>query len=302
MEKSDITAELVSRLIATQFPHWAHLQVAPVEVDGWDNTTYRLGDDMSVRLPSGAGYVAQVEKERRWLPHLAPHLPLPIPEPLAVGVATEEFPRPWSVRAWLPGVPATLDDVDDLDSFAADLGGFLATLQGVDATDGPAAGEHSHFRGSALRVFDRQTRTVIDELGSIIDPEAATQVWNAAVATTWIRPPVWVHGDVVASNLLVVDGRLTAVIDFGCSAVGDPACDLAIAWTFLDDSSRHRFAERLALDDGTWARARGWALWKALLTVREDAGKRWELSSAHRMGWRTSALGILGDVFATSMP
>ncbi len=130
VEKSDITAELVSRLIATQFPHWAHLEVAPVEVDGWDNTTYRLGDDMSVRLPSGAGYVAQVEKERQWLPHLASHLPLPIPEPLAVGVATDEFPRPWSVRAW-PGVPATLDDVDDLGSFAADLGGFLATLQGV---------------------------------------------------------------------------------------------------------------------------------------------------------------------------
>ena len=302
MHKSDITAELVGRLIAAQFPEWAHLPLTPVDVDGWDNTTYRLGNEMSVRLPSGDGYVAQVDKEVRWLPHLAPHLPLPIPELLAVGAASDDFPRPWSVRAWLPGVPATLDSVKDLDSLAADLAGFLATLQRVDATEGPAAGEHSHFRGAVLHIFGRQTRLAIDECASMIEPGAATEVWNAALATTWTRPPVWVHGDVAASNLLVVNGHLSAVIDFGCSAVGDPACDLAIAWTFLDDSSRHRFAERLALDDGTWARARGWVLWKALLTVREDADKRWEDSAAKRMGWRRSALEILREVCATPMP
>lgn len=302
VEKADITAELVGRLIEGQFPRWAHLPITTVEVDGWDNTTFRLGNDMSVRLPRGDGYVAQVEKEARWLPHLASHLPLPIPEPLAVGVASDDFPRPWSVRRWLPGVSATLDVVDDLGTLASELGEFLAALQRIDATDGPTAGEHSHYRGAALSHYDAQTRSVIGELAPTIDADNARRVWDTALASTWDRPPVWVHGDVAASNLLVVEGRLSSVIDFGCSAVGDPACDLAIAWTFFDDSSRHLFAERLALDGGTWARGRGWALWKALLTVREDTDKQWEESAAHRMGWRASALEILREVCGTSLP
>lgn len=302
MEKAAITPELVGRLVSAQFPHWADLPITPVEVDGWDNTTYRLGDTMSVRLPSGAGYVAQVEKEARWLPRLAPRLPFPIPEVLAMGAASDAFARPWSVRSWQRGGSATPERVSDLAALGDDLGAFLAALNRIDATDGPVAGEHSHYRGSGLRIFDRQTRKVIEELAPLINADAATQVWDVALATTWDRPPVWVHGDVSASNLLVVDGRLSAVIDFGCSAVGDPACDLAIAWTFFDDASRVSFADRLALDSGTWARGRGWALWKSLLTVRDDSDHPWEDSAARRMGWRSNALDTLRGVCAISMP
>lgn len=302
MEKAAITRELVGRLVKAQFPQWRSLPITRVEVDGWDNTTYRLGDDMSVRLPSGDGYVAQVQKEALWLPLLAPHLPLPIPEPIAVGAASDQFPRPWSIRKWQPGSTATLERVPAIAALGDDLGAFLAALQRIDTTDGPPAGEHSHYRGSDLLTLDRQTRKVIDELAPHIDRDSATHVWDAALATTWECPPVWVHGDVSASNLLVAEGRLCAVIDFGCSAVGDPACDLAIAWTFLDDAGRATFADQLELDTGTWARGRGWALWKSLLTIRDDRETLWAESAARRMGWRSSAADVLRVVCATSMP
>jgi aminoglycoside phosphotransferase (APT) family kinase protein len=139
----------VSRLVAAQFPQWAHLPVMPVELDGWDNTTFRLGEDLSVRLPRADGYVPQVNKEHRWLPTLAPQLPLPIPAPLAKGVPALGFPRPWSVYRWLSGEHATVERVGDLEAFATDLGEFLAALYAIDPAGGPAAGEHSFWRGGA---------------------------------------------------------------------------------------------------------------------------------------------------------
>ena len=296
MKKAEITPALVERLVERQFPQWAHLPVARVELDGWDNSTFRLGGELTVRLPSADGYAPQVEKEHRWLPALAPQLPLRIPEPVAKGVAGEDFPRPWSVYRWLPGEPATGDRVADLGAFAGDLAEFLAALQRADATDGPAAGAHSFFRGGPLATYDEETRAAIAALEDEIDVAAATQVWEAALASTWTGPPVWVHGDVTASNLLVLDGRLAAVIDFGCAAVGDPACDLAIAWTFLFGESRDAFRERLPLDEGTWARARGWALWKALITLLRAPT---DGDPAGRFGWRLSSRGVVDEVLAS---
>lgn len=296
MEKAEITPAVVERLVARQFPQWAHLPVARVESDGWDNSTFRLGDELAARLPSADAYAPQVEKEHRWLPALAPQLPLPIPEPMAKGVAGEDFPRPWSVYRWLPGEPATVDRVEDVGAFAGDLAEFLAALHRADATDGPAAGAHSFFRGGPLATYDEETRAAVAALQGEIDVAAATEVWETALASTWNGPPVWVHGDVTASNLVVLDGRLAAVIDFGCSAVGDPACDLAIAWTFLFGESRDAFRERLPLDDGTWARARGWALWKALITLLRAPTHG---DSAGRFGWRLSSLGVIDEVLAS---
>jgi aminoglycoside phosphotransferase (APT) family kinase protein len=301
MNKADITPALVSRLLATQFPHWAHLPVAPVELDGWDNKTFRLGAELAVRLPSDDVYVPQVEKEHRWLPVVAPQLPFPIPEPVAKGAAGCSFPRPWSVYRWLPGEPATVERIADLDRLAADLADFLAALYAIDPTDGPVAGEHSFFRGGPLITYDRETRQAIGALDGEIDTAAATEVWEAAVAVPWHRSPVWVHGDMTASNLLVVDGCLSAVIDFGCSAVGDPACDTAIAWTFFHSDNRETFRNRLRLDDATWSRGRGWALWKALITLVDalsaDAG---EEVAARRFGWRLTARHVVEEVIADS--
>jgi aminoglycoside phosphotransferase (APT) family kinase protein len=296
VDRTAITAEVVSRLVAEQFREWAHLTVAPVELDGWDNTTFRLGDELSVRLPSADWYVAQVEKEQRWLPVLAPQLPLPVPEPVAQGAPGEGFPRPWSVYRWLPGEPATEERVEGLTRFATDLAGFLAALYAIDPAGGPPAGPHSFFRGGPLATYDAETRETISALDGEIDAGAATRVWEAALAATWDGRAVWVHGDVAASNLLVVDGRLSAVIDFGCSAVGDPACDLTIAWTFFSGESREAFRGRLGLDEGTWARGRGWALWKALITLAK--GPEEAAAAATRFGWRIGAGEVVEEVLA----
>ena len=267
--RDEIDVALVSRLVASQFPQWAGLPIKPVQFGGWDNKTFHLGDGMSVRLPSGQGYAAQVEKEHRWLQRLAPHLPLPIPVPLAMGAPAEGYPWHWSIYRWLDGEIATVANIADLRQFAAALAQFLAALQRIDPTGGPPAGPHSFYRGGPLTVYDSEARQAIAVLEGEIDAAAATAVWQAALNATWHGPPVWTHGDVAAGNLLVKEGRLSAVIDFGCSSVGDPACDLTIAWTLLSGESREAFYAGVPVDGAAWARGRGWALWKALITLAE---------------------------------
>jgi aminoglycoside phosphotransferase (APT) family kinase protein len=271
-ERLPIDVALVEGLVAAQFPRWAGLPVRPVLPGGNDNRTFRLGEDLLVRLPSHKAYAAGVEKEQRWLPALAARLPSPIPAPVGLGAPTDDYPCAWSIYRWLPGEVAAVAPPDDLVRFASDLARFLTALQAIDATDGPAAGRHSFHRGGALAVYDAQTREAIAALGTKIDGAAATSAWNAALASTWERAPVWVHGDVAVNNLLVAEGRLAAVIDFGTSAVGDPACDLVIAWTLFEGDPRAAFRRLLPLDAATWARGRGWALWKALITLANPAG------------------------------
>jgi len=266
-ERIVIDAELARSLVAGQFPHWAGLAVEAVAEGGWDNRTFHLGPHMAVRLPSAAPYAAQVEKEHRWLPVLAPSLPLAIPVPLAMGEPALGYPWRWSVYRWLGGQAATSARIADLRALAAALAEFLAALQRIDAAGGPAPGAHNFWRGGTLATYDPETRRAIAALGGRIDARAVTAVWDEALASAWSSTPVWVHGDIAPGNLLVEDGRLVAVIDFGCSGVGDPACDLAIAWTMFEDESRAAFRAGLPDDAGLWARARGWTLWKALITL-----------------------------------
>jgi aminoglycoside phosphotransferase (APT) family kinase protein len=268
-----IDAALVATLVASQFPAWSGRPIQPIVPGGWDNRSFRLGDDLLVRLPSAQRYVAQVGKEQDWLPRLAPALPLPIPEPVAAGRPGAGYPWPWSVYRWIDGTPLAAVAAADVDlvRLADDLAAVLAALRVADTAGAPAAGADTFHRGGDLAVYDGETRAAVAALGTEIDGAAATAVWDAALATRWHRPPVWVHGDVAAGNLLLRDGRLAAVIDFGSAAVGDPACDLAIAWTVFAGASRRRFRDAATLgtaplDAATWARARGWALWKALIT------------------------------------
>jgi aminoglycoside phosphotransferase (APT) family kinase protein len=219
-----------------------------------------------VRMPSAERYVLQVEKEQHWLPMLSPLLPLPIPVPLARGAPDREYPWPWSVYRWISGETASQQRVADLTRFAVELAQFLTALQRIEVIGGPPPGPHNFFRGGALAPYDEETRRAIAMLAQELDTAAVTRIWDAALSTTWSRAPVWVHGDVAAGNLLVDKGQLSAVIDFGSCGVGDPACDLTIAWGLLDGESRHAFRAALPLDSATWARARGWALWKALTT------------------------------------
>ncbi|MFE4538698.1 aminoglycoside phosphotransferase family protein [Streptomyces scopuliridis] len=279
--RAGIDAALVKRLITAQFPQWEHLPVVPVAVDGWDNRTYRLGEDMTVRLPTAAGYASAVDKECDWLPRLSPSLPTAVPTVLAKGAPGEGYPYPWSVRRWLPGETASPERIDDMPQFAADAAGFLLALQRCDATGGPVAGTHSFYRGASPAHYDDETHRCIAALGSRIDNVRATEVWQAALAAEWRGRPVWFHGDFGGNNLLVGGGELTAVIDFGTSGVGDPACDLTIAWTMFREVSRESFRQAVGQDDGTWARARGWALWKSALTVTQCPDPRDEQAAVH---------------------
>jgi aminoglycoside phosphotransferase (APT) family kinase protein len=267
MSAPAIDEQLVRGLVAGQFPQWAELPITPVADDGWDNRTFRLGAEMTVRLPSGDWYALQVEKEQRWLPVLAPQLPLPIPAPLARGAPGEGYPYSWSVYRWLEGEIASEPRIRDLTEFATTLAGFLVALRGVDASDGPGPGRHNFFRGGPLTTYADETIDAIEALGDEIDGDAARRVWDDALAAGWDGEPVWFHGDVAEGNLLLRDGRLAAVIDFGTSGVGDPACDAVIAWTLLSGPSRDAFRAALGVDPGTWSRGRGWGLWKALITL-----------------------------------
>ncbi len=268
--RAGIDVDLVKRLIAAQFPQWSELPVRPVRVDGWDNRTYRLGDDMTVRLPTAAGYTPAVDKEDRWLPELAPFLPVPIPVPLAKGAPGEGYPYSWSVRRWLDGETASVGRIDDLSAFATQVAEFLVALQRIDATDGPTAGAHSFHRGAPPAYYDAETRQALRTLAGRIDTATATAVWDAALEATWDQPARWFHGDIASGNLLVRDGSLAAVIDFGTCGVGDPACDLVIAWGMFRGASREAFRAGVDADAAMWARARGWALWKALITFDGD--------------------------------
>ena len=277
-DRSTVDAALARRLVDSQFPQWRDLEITPVKLDGWDNHTFRLGRELSVRLPNGPWYAEQVAKEQRWLPRLAAQVPLPIPAPVARGKPGAGFPFPWSVYRWLDGEPALTARIADREGFAADLARFLDALARADATGGPAPGRHNWFRGGPLATYAEEAAQAIAALGPAEIPVAAVErVFDDAMATTWDRDPVWVHGDVAAGNLLVRDGRLAAVIDFGSSGVGDRACDTVIAWTFFSGASQDRFRSALDVDAATWARGRGWGLWKALISLvarlEEDASE-----------------------------
>ncbi|MFL0488435.1 acetyltransferase [Bacillus sp. AFS054943] len=267
-----INVSLVEKLIQEQFPEWAHLEVKSVKLSGHDNRTFHLGDQMSVRLPSDVAYAPQVEKENKWLPLLSKELSLPISSPIAKGNPCEEYPWPWSINKWIEGETVTKENVRDLNEFAADLGSFLVALQSIDASDGPIAGAHNFYRGGLIFVYDKEARDAIENNKDVFDETVLKHHWDLALQSTWKRKPVWVHGDVAPGNLLVKDGKLCAVIDFGILGVGDPACDAAMAWTFFDQNSRNIFKEILRMDEETWNRARGWALWKALITYDANKG------------------------------
>jgi aminoglycoside phosphotransferase (APT) family kinase protein len=256
---------LVGRLVGDQFPQWADLPLAPVASSGTDNAIYRLGTDMCVRVPHRPSAAKLIEKECTWLPRLAP-LPLAIPTILGLGEPVEDYPWPWSIISWIDGENATMDRIANPVQAANDLADFLIALQSIDQTGGPPSGPQNHNRGVPLAQLDQRTRAAIANLPNLIDAGAASALWQSALdAPAWSKPPVWVHGDLQSGNLLAKRGRLSAVIDFGLLGVGDPACDLTVAWMFLPGDVRPEFRSKLAVDDATWSRGKGWALYAAVI-------------------------------------
>lgn len=263
-----IDAALVRRLLAAQFPRWADLPLARVQSDGTDNAIYRLGDDLAVRMPRYAAAAAQADKEVRWLPRLAPHLPLEVPVPVALGEPDHDFPWQWSVCRWVPGENATPERIADPREAAVTVARFVESMQRIDPTGGPSPGDHNFGRGEPLANRDDEVRAALRDLDGVVDVRSATHAWEAALsAPVWDRPGVWIHGDLQGGNMLAVQGRLTGVIDFGASGVGDPACDAMVAWTFLPRDVRPLFRSELGLDDALWERARGWVLSMGLIAL-----------------------------------
>ncbi|WBB64567.1 aminoglycoside phosphotransferase family protein [Streptomyces sp. WMMC500] len=253
---------MARRLLASQFPRWAHLPLRPLRPGGSDHVIFRLGEAMTVRLPRGDWAAGQAQKEHLWLPRLAPHLPLAVPAPLEVGEPAFGYPWHWSVSRWLDGRTAAPGGLADAAEAAADLAAFLGALRSLPLP--PSDASYALLSPAVpLRDRDRTTRAAIAAVGAAgaFDACALTAVWEAAVeAGDPDGPPVWFHGDMHNGNILTRAGQLSAVLDFGGLGVGDPVCDLVIAWTLLDPGPRAAFREALGADDAAWARGRGWAL------------------------------------------
>jgi aminoglycoside phosphotransferase (APT) family kinase protein len=275
-----VDVALARELVDLRFPEWAALPLRPVEPGGFDHRSFRLGDELLVRIPSAPAYAPQVAKEQAWLPVLARELPLPIPRIVAAVEPTARFPLPWSVYDWIEGETAAIARIEDEVAFARDLAELLVALRAVDAIDGPGPGQHSAHRGAPVAQWHEEVEAMLPRIADRRSRANAAAIWRDAVAAPLRGQPVWFHGDVARANLLVRDGRLSAVIDWGCAGVGDPACDTVIAWTFLSGASRRAFVREYDADDATWARGRGWALWKVLILL-DSPERRW-VELAHR--------------------
>lgn len=267
-DEIDIDSAIVGRLLAAQFPQWADLPVELVQSAGTNNAIYRLGDTLAVRLPRVEKATGKLDNEHRWLPRLAPHLPLAIPVPLALGAPGEGYPWSWSIYRWQIGENAERLRVTEENQAARDLAHFIAALQRIDPASWPPPTPPRSSRGGPLSTRDVPTRAAIAELSGLIDIEATTAAWESALQVpVWDGPPVLTHGDLLPGNLLVHQGRISAVIDFEGLGVGDPACDLIAAWSSLSSHARKIFRAVLSVDDATWARGRGWALSIGLIAL-----------------------------------
>src|SRR5580704_2938543 len=258
----DIDAGMVERLVAGQFPELAGLPVRPVGSTGTVNAIYRLGDGLCVRLPWMRRWADGLVTEQLWLPRLAPHLSLRVPEPVCAGRPAAEYPFAWAVYRWLAGQPYADDLVADEREAAADLAQFVLELRGLDPAGAPRAGRRP------LRELDADTREAIESAASVIDGAAALAAWAAALDTrAWDGTPTWIHADLLRPNLLVHRGRIGAVIDFGSVGAGDPASDVIAAWSVFGRAGRATYRAALDVDDATWSRARGIALHQAAMII-----------------------------------
>jgi aminoglycoside phosphotransferase (APT) family kinase protein len=270
------TLDLARKLIAEQFPEYASLPIVDVEKQGHDNRTYRLGEHMLIRMPTASDYALKVPKEQELLPQLAERLRVSIPAPIKMGKPSTDYPYPFSIYRWLSGKSINLLTLTDQEKeqLAFDMAKFLKELQAIMDIEGPEPGQHNWWRGDHVSVYDKGAREQIAALVEIIDAGQALSLWDNASATRWDKQPVWIHGDFAIGNILMDGGKLSAIIDFGGAAVGDPACDLVIAWTYLCGKAREIFISKMDMDQDTWLRARAWALWKATFELCQITDKK----------------------------
>ena len=259
----DISVSLVEKLIRKQAPQWADLPVAPVPSMGTDNALFRLGDTMQIRLPRIGWAVDNIDKEFTWLPQIAPFISVPITTALFKGNPIEDYPYHWAIYDWLEGENPKPGCADCGRDFVANITDFLKETRKIKLPDSPKAA-----RGMPLINRDEVTRKALKELAGVIDTGLAARIWdNALEVPYWDKPPVWVHGDMLPGNILIKDGKLSGVIDFSCMGLGDPACDVIVAWNLLDAKRRMLFRDLLQIDENTWIRGQAWALTQSLLIL-----------------------------------
>ncbi|MGW0232153.1 aminoglycoside phosphotransferase family protein [Actinopolymorpha singaporensis] len=268
--QADTDTPLVRSLVAAQFPRWAALPLEPVDSSGLANAIYRLGTDLSVRLPLRPSITDEVQREQEKLATLAPFLPVAIPSVEAIGSPTDAFPGKWSVHRWLAGTHPSPEALVDPRGLATDLAAFVDAFRRIDLTDRPPAYPGERRTRAPMVSMDSPTRKAIGELDGLIDTRAALASWEESLAAPYDGREVWVHSDLTPSNLLVsAEGRLTAVLDFETCGVGDPACDLFPVWNLLPANLRDEFCAALDVDDATWLRGRGRALSQALIVLAD---------------------------------
>ncbi len=262
-----VDTALVRRLLAEQFPRYADLPVSMVRSTGTVNAICRLGQSLCVRLPRVAAWAGSLDRECTWLPRIAAHVSLAVPEPVARGRPTGWYPFPWAIYRWIDGSPYREDLIDDERVAAGHLASFVRELRMIDEEGAPRGGR------APLAELDTVTQAAIDEARSGIDADAALSAWRRCLqARPWDGRHVWIHADLLRSNLLVRGGRLSAVLDFGSAGVGDPAMDVVPAWSVFNAPGRDAYRHALRVDDNTWERARGYALHQALRIIPYYAG------------------------------
>lgn len=267
----EIGHELLLTMLKEFLPEFAEEQIEYVGA-GWDNEIHRVGADHAIRMPRRKAAARLIENEQRWLPELAPILPLPIPAPIFAGHGAFGYPWAWSLVPWFPGVPLAHSPALDQAQLIDDLSNFLNSLHVPAHEDAPS----NEFRGVPLAERDKGLRRNLANTEGV-DSEAVLELWESLVdGPAWGGEPIWLHGDLHPLNLLVRSGRLSAVIDFGDVTSGDPACDIAVAWMLFDDEGRSAFRTALRIDGRsvdihTWNRARAWALSLAVAYLANSA-------------------------------
>ncbi|MFJ9774707.1 aminoglycoside phosphotransferase family protein [Kitasatospora sp. NPDC101157] len=290
-DELDIDEALVRRMVAARFPQWAGLPLERVDSAGTSNAMYRLGTDLVVRIPRTPGAAEDIAEEYTWLRRLAPELPLAVPAPVELGEPVDGCPWPWSVLRWLEGANPVAGRVPQPGQLASDLAAFVTAMHRVDPVGGPAS-----YRSEVLAERDAAVRRAVGVVADVVDADTVTMVWETALAAPeHPGPPVWIHADLQPGNVLVDGrGRLSAVIDFGCAGLGDPAVDLLPAWYVLPAPVRDAFRTAVGADDAQWARGRGWALSVALMELSYYRGTNPRMARTARY--------VIGELLADQAP
>ena len=263
----EVDDKLARTLIDSQFRQWSRFPLEKFISSGTDHIIYRLGDELAVRFPVSTAAGDQAAKEQIWLPRMT-GFAVVIPKVIGVGHPANEFPFAWSVMNWVYGNDATTDAIVDWVKAANDLGQFVTELRNQNSFGAPMAGKHNAFRGTALINLDHIARNAIDALGDVFDQANLLHIWEQALDVhPWTAPPVWIHGDIHAANIVMRNGHIAGIIDFGLMGVGDPACDLAPAWSFLPSHARDTFRAAADVDDKTWQRGKGWGFYIGVIAL-----------------------------------